>query len=87
MIGNGNNTYNHLEDGSESMVGGCSVNFVNREHPVHAKVIYAANTLEVLIELDSETGWTTCFKKPDVQLPASGYLGFSAKTGAAHCKK
>jgi hypothetical protein len=40
-----------------------------------------------LLELDSNDGWTTCFKVPNVQLPIKkGYIGFTAATGEAHSR-
>lgn len=47
MVGDGNRDYHHETDGMGSLIGGCSANIVNNNHPIKAKVIYAAKTLEV----------------------------------------
>lgn len=47
MIGDGVKRYHHENDGVGSLVGGCHAEIVNTEHPIKAKIIYAANTLEV----------------------------------------
>lgn len=51
MIGDGSTRYHHENDGMGTLVGGCNAEIVNTEHPVKAKIIYAANTLEVTILL------------------------------------
>ena len=44
-------------------------------------------TSKVLLELNPNDGWTTCFKVPNVQLPIKrGFLGFTAATGEAHSR-
>ena len=101
MVGDGYKTYDHDKDGVDTMLGGCHAKIVNTEFPVRAKVIYAAQTLEVsvcftseswpnvfqvLLESNPAEGWTTCAKIPNVALPDTGYIGFTARTGAAHGK-
>lgn len=49
MVGDGFTQYHHENDGIGTLVGGCNAEIVNTDHPVRAKVIYASNTLEVII--------------------------------------
>jgi hypothetical protein len=83
MANDGTKVYDHLNDGEGQLLGGCHAKILNSPHPVHTKVIYHNNNLEVLLFTHHDAGWTPCFKASNVRLPKSGYIGVSALTGDA----
>lgn len=83
MVNDGTKRFDHLTDGEATMLAGCHAKILNTGTPIHAKVIYHNNVLEVLLFTNHEKGWTPCFKVPNVKLPSSGYIGMTAITGDA----
>lgn len=81
MVGDGQKTYRHEDDGHEHQLGGCHRQIVNTHGPVQTRVTYYKKTLEVQIKIEEEE-WHSCFVIPKVDLPSKGYIGFSAHTGA-----
>lgn len=84
MVNDGRSIYNHATDGEGQLIGGCHVaEIVNSDGPVRCKVIYARGTLQVQF-FDARSGaYNLCFQAEKVRLPKSGYIGFSASTGAS----
>ncbi len=83
MINDGTKTYDHARDGEGNLLAGCSAKIINTDMPIHAKIIYHNNNLELLLFLNHESGWSPCFKVQNVSLQTSGYIGVSALTGDA----
>jgi hypothetical protein len=83
MINDGTRMYDHDTDGQGQLLGGCHAEIVNSETPIHAKIVYNQGTLEVHLFVNHQSGWTPCIKLPNVKLPASGFIGATALTGAA----
>jgi mannose-binding lectin 2 len=80
MVGDGVKKYDHHTDGQEFGIGGCHKQTMNTNHPVQARVTYDQNILELMLKIE-EGDWETCFRAPNVHLPKSGYIGFTAATG------
>ncbi|KAJ3016866.1 hypothetical protein HKX48_003813 [Thoreauomyces humboldtii] len=86
MIGDEVQKYDHDNDGQAWEVGSCQAEFRNREHSTKGRVRYVreTKTLSVFHSLkgsDAPEDWKLCFEAKTVNLPTSGYLGFSAHTG------
>lgn len=83
MVNDGTKTYNHLQDGEGNLLAGCHAKILNTQTPIHAKIIYHNNVLEVLLFTSHDQGWSPCFKVPNIKLPKSGFIGMTAITGDA----
>jgi hypothetical protein len=80
MVGDGVKKFDHHTDGQEFSIGGSHKQILNTQQPVQARVTYDRKTLEVMVKIE-DNDWETCFKVPDVHLPKTGYIGFTAATG------
>lgn len=86
MVGDGVKVYDHDHDGREHSVGGCHAAIANTQEPVQMRVVYNKNTLDVSYKIDQEGDFVACLHAKEVHLPRSGYVGFSAHTGALSAK-
>ncbi|KAJ3026161.1 UNVERIFIED_CONTAM: hypothetical protein HDU68_006117 [Siphonaria sp. JEL0065] len=60
-------------------VGSCFRNYRNTQHPVHIKISYISQKLEVSIDhLNNGNSFIACFSAENVVLPSGYYFGFSA---------
>lgn len=84
MVNDGRKVYNHGTDGKGQLIGGCHVgNIVNSDGPVKCKVIYSRGHLQVQFFDPRSGAYNLCFEADQVRLPRSGYIGFTASTGAS----
>ncbi|TPX59445.1 hypothetical protein PhCBS80983_g02460 [Powellomyces hirtus] len=85
-MGDGKTNYDHDNDGAKGELGACEADFRNSEFPTKARVRYIreTKTLQVFTNFNGgikDADWNLCFEKTDLDMPKSGYLGFSAHTG------
>ncbi|KNC99959.1 uncharacterized protein SPPG_05331 [Spizellomyces punctatus DAOM BR117] len=82
MIGDGKTKYDHANDGVTNQIGGCSVDFRQKDVATKARIkYYKDDMVEVSLNYKGDDTWEQCFTKYNVSLPTHGYLGFSAFTG------
>ncbi|KAI5779721.1 legume-like lectin family-domain-containing protein [Geopyxis carbonaria] len=83
MLGDGKTSYDHLHDGKETELAGCSARGIrNAKIPTKAKLTYfQENYLLLEMQYKNEGQWVQCFNAPNVTLPQVAYLGFSAHCG------
>jgi len=82
MIGDGEMTYNTENDGEETISEGCSMRIRDQNSPTKVKIVHVRNNyLEVSLTNDEYKDFTSCFVIKNIELPKSGYIGFSASTG------
>jgi len=83
MLGDGKTKYDQGNDGKDTELAGCSARGIrNSDNPTKAKVTYFQDkSLTVDLMYKKEDEWTRCFEVPNVKLPQTSYLGFSAETG------
>ncbi|RKO99547.1 hypothetical protein CXG81DRAFT_3004, partial [Caulochytrium protostelioides] len=82
MVGDGKTPYDHATDGVSNEIGGCSLNFRNKNWPTRARVRYVPKLgIKVDLVVRSDGVWESCFEAPAANLTAGGYLGFTAWTG------
>ncbi|KIY61438.1 concanavalin A-like lectin/glucanase [Cylindrobasidium torrendii FP15055 ss-10] len=87
IINDGNTAYNFNTDGDKQGVGACSLNFRRTNVATKIKMTYIKDTiLDVKIQYKGWDEWTDCFRweGPNVHLPPSPFIGFSAMTGDVH---
>ncbi|XP_059845643.1 protein ERGIC-53 isoform X2 [Hypanus sabinus] len=86
VIGNnGNQLYDHQNDGATQALGSCLRDFRNKPYPVRARIIYYRKTLTVMIHngfTPNNDDYELCARIENMSLPSEGYFGISAATGA-----
>lgn len=86
MVGDGRKSYNHWNDGIDTEIASCHEEFANQNNPVRVRVSYNTKVFQVETNYENEDNWNLCFRKKDIELPESGYIGFSAVTGGLSAK-
>ncbi|CAD5208534.1 unnamed protein product [Bursaphelenchus xylophilus] len=83
MVNDGTKAYNHHNDGSDQILGGCQRDFRNKPYPVRVRIQYLNNILTVDLSdgLTPQPRYETCLRAENVFLPARGFFGVSAATG------
>jgi len=85
MVGDGHTHYNNDQDGFQTKIGGCSLDFKHRPIPTKAQITYVRGQyLMVKMVTQEENVWEECFAAMNVTLPGEVYLGFTAHTGQLH---
>ena len=86
MLGDGETAYDKANDGRANELAGCSARGIrNADFPTKAKITYFQDKeLRVELMFKKENEWTPCFDVPNVRLPTTVYMGFSAETGELH---
>ncbi|XP_072920283.1 protein ERGIC-53 isoform X2 [Hemitrygon akajei] len=82
---NGNQLYDHQNDGATQALGSCLRDFRNKPYPVRARIIYYRKTLTVMIHngfTPNNDDYELCARIENMSLPSEGYFGISAATGA-----
>ncbi|XP_051866183.1 protein ERGIC-53 [Pristis pectinata] len=82
---NGNQLYDHQNDGATQALGSCLRDFRNKPYPVRARIIYYRKTLTVMIHngfTPNNDDYELCARIENLALPFEGYFGISAATGA-----
>ncbi|KAI9144235.1 legume-like lectin family-domain-containing protein [Paraphysoderma sedebokerense] len=82
VLNDGTKTYNKDTDGKELSIGGCEADIRDRPFTTRARIKYFKGKY-ISLELNTKgwDEWVECFKVPNVKLPDTGYMGFSAETG------
>jgi mannose-binding lectin 2 len=84
MIGDGKREYDHDMDGKPGEMGSCSMNFRGKPWPVKAKIKFVKDQyLKLLMSINNDDNYETCFTVPNVTLPELTYIGLTAMTGKA----
>ncbi|KAF8475979.1 putative lectin family integral membrane protein [Kalaharituber pfeilii] len=83
MLGDGQTSYNHANDGKDQELAGCSARGIRGSvTPTKGRLTYfQENYLQLELQYKDENAWVTCFNVPNVTLPTVSYLGFSAHCG------
>lgn len=86
MVGDGQTAYDIHHDGKDNEIAGCSARGLRSASvPTKIRIRYdSEHTLTVDLQYKSDSEWTLCFSAPNVILPGTYYLGFSALTGQLH---
>ncbi|XP_072108375.1 protein ERGIC-53 isoform X1 [Mobula birostris] len=82
---NGNQLYDHQNDGATQALGSCLRDFRNKPYPVRARIIYYRKILTVMIHngfTPNNDDYELCARIENLSLPSEGYFGISAATGA-----
>ncbi|KAL1915769.1 uncharacterized protein VTP21DRAFT_6528 [Calcarisporiella thermophila] len=82
MLGDGETSYDHDEDGMKNALVGCESDFRDTENPAKGRITYyQGEFLELQLNYGGDEDWTHCFTITNLTLPEHSYLGFSAHTG------
>lgn len=83
MLGDGETSYNHENDGKDNELAGCSARGLRGAViPTKGKLTYfQENYLQLELQYKNEDQWVTCFNVHNVTLPQISYLGFTAHCG------
>ncbi|KAI5780162.1 putative lectin family integral membrane protein [Peziza echinospora] len=83
MMGDGQTSYNHANDGKMQELAGCSARGIRGATiPTKGRLTYfQEHYLQLELQYKEEGVWTTCFNTPNVTIPSVAYLGFSAHCG------
>jgi len=82
MMGDGQKSYDHDDDGDKSSLAACSANFRRTNVATKLKLTYIKDTsLELKMQYRAWDEWTDCFKVEGISIPLAPYLGFTALTG------
>ena len=82
VLNDGSLHVSSLNDPLTRQVGSCYSFYRNTVAPVHVRVTYKANRLEVSIDTDYRgAAYVPCFSVNDVKLPEDYYFGVSSATG------
>ncbi|KAH8153051.1 uncharacterized protein LAJ45_02638 [Morchella importuna] len=83
MLGDGETSYNHENDGKDNELAGCSARGLRGAViPTKGKLTYfQENYLQLELQYKNEDQWVTCFNVHNVTLPQIAYLGFTAHCG------
>lgn len=80
MVGDGTNHYDHYLDGGPAVHKGCHAKFLNTIKPVVARITYINKSLQISLKIE-DGDWEDCMSLQNVELPETGFIGFSARTG------
>lgn len=82
MLGDGRTPADLEGDNARNELAACSKNFRRRNVATKARLTYVKNKgLRLETQLDEWDKWDVCFDAPNVELPVSPFVGFSALTG------
>ncbi|KAL0637110.1 hypothetical protein Q9L58_003933 [Maublancomyces gigas] len=83
MLGDGETSYNHGNDGKDNELAGCSARGLRGAViPTKGRLTYfQENYLQLELQYKDEDQWVTCFNVVNVTLPQIAYLGFTAHCG------
>lgn len=83
MVGDGRTAYDHERDNEATIAGqGCEASIRGDGiDTIKARVTYFENRVLELELMDATRVWKKCFAVSNVNLPAKGYIAFSAATG------
>lgn len=81
MVSNGDQSFNHDKDGSDTALGSCFANIRDRSHETFLLVRYENRQLTVKTDVDNTKSWEPCFQVDGVNLPKGFYFGLSSATG------
>nr|CAH7766481.1 unnamed protein product [Callosobruchus chinensis] len=84
IVNDGQQNYDHQNDGSTQQLAGCLRDFRNKPFPTRARIEYYQNTLTVLFHsgmTNNDQDYELCLRAENVFLPKNGHFGLSAATG------
>lgn len=81
IVNDGTRYFDHDNDGGDAILGQCTMDFRNLNHPFYVRVRYVDGALEVFTDKTGQkNNWQLCFQAA-ASLPRDYYFGFSAATG------
>lgn len=82
MMGDGRTPADLEGDNAANELAACSKNFRRRSVATKARLTYIkGHGLRLETQLDEWDKWDVCFDTPDISLPPSPFIGFTALTG------
>uniref|UniRef100_A0A336LLH2 CSON014422 protein n=1 Tax=Culicoides sonorensis TaxID=179676 RepID=A0A336LLH2_CULSO len=84
VLNDGNQVYDHQNDGKNQLMAGCLKDFRNKPFPTRARIEYYKNVLTVMFHngmTQNDQDYEMCLRAENVHLPKHGYFGLSAATG------
>lgn len=82
MVGDGRTAADMEGDNARNELAACSKNFRRRSVATKARLTYVKGKgLRLETQLDEWDKWDVCFDTPDIGIPISPFIGFTAATG------
>mmetsp|Transcript_37493 Transcript_37493/g.62172 ORF Transcript_37493/g.62172 Transcript_37493/m.62172 type:complete len:513 (+) Transcript_37493:119-1657(+) len=81
VLNDGTHPFDHRHDGGSRVLGQCTAEYRNTQHPIKTKIIYMNRSIMVYFDLSNSEHWQPCFLAADIDLTTGYYWGMTAATG------